>query len=574
MEHWLVFREPSGQEKVYPLRSQSTTIGRAPDNDIVFLNEHSISRKHASVVLEEGDYYLVDLGSKNGTKVGGRLVKRHKLEDNEQILLGKVVLTFRLASSERVQRARIIDDSKELDSVGTIIKSLDDLMFEDELSALDKIGPSAGGSLESAAARRTGAVSLRDSSSEIEKNNLKLKIMYRVASKLNSVPTLQKFLEEVLEMAFQVVGAERGFLKLLDDGEPGGGLEVVRFMGVSRDDSITLSKTIADAAVNQKVAILVHDAQIDSRFCQEDSVQLYGIRSALCVPIWNRTKIYGILYVDCLLSSRTFGEEDMELLTALSNQAAIGIERQRLDEAYKEESRRRSHMARYFSPEVVDVIINKKSAREIEEREVTVLFADVSGFTTLSERLTPTEIVELLNKFFELCTDIIFQYHGTLDKFIGDCVMGLFGVPLPLLDAPERAISAALEITEGLFLMNKDRPEDRRIDVRIGINTGRAVVGDIGPINRLEYTVLGDSVNTASRLQSDVARQGQIVVGESTFLKTREKFVFRELGLFPLKGKLVQEGAYEVLGRMPQVASTVSGPASTKHLLEKASVTS
>jgi adenylate cyclase len=567
MEHWLVYREPNGVEKTYNLQNATTSIGRAPDNDVVFINEHSISRKHASIVQENGEFFLVDLGSKNGTKVNGQIVKRHRLSNDDQVLLGKVVLTFKAAASEKLHRARIVEDDKELDSVGTIIKSLDDLMLEEELSNLDKlVSPQQPPDRDSW--RRPSAVVPKDASSEIEKNNLKLKIMYRVASKLNSVPTLQKFLEEVLEMAFQVVGAERGFLKLHGDDE-NEGIEVVRFLGVSRDESITLSKTIADAAVNQKVAILVHDAQIDSRFCQEDSVQLYGIRSALCVPIWNRTKIYGILYVDCLLSSRSFTEEDMELLTALANQAAIGVERQRLDEAYKEEMRRRSHMARYFSPEVVDVIINKKSAREIEEREVTVLFADVSGFTPMSELLKPAEIVELLNKFFELSTDVIFQYHGTLDKFIGDCVMGLFGVPLPLPDAPERAIAAALEITEGLFLMNKERDEGLRIDVRIGINTGRAIVGDIGPINRLEYTVLGDSVNLASRLQSEVARQGQIVVGESTYQKTADKFIFRELGQFQVKGRQKGCRVYEVLGRLPSSLSANPAPVSAKQVLEK-----
>lgn len=569
MEHWLVFREPTGAEKTYNLQNATTSIGRAPDNDVVFINEHSISRKHASIVRENGDFYLVDLGSKNGTKVNGQIVKRQRLATDDQILLGKVVLTFKAATSERLHRARIVDDDKELDSVGTIIKSLDDLMLEDELSSLDKHLASSQHNLERSGARRPAAAQFKDASAEIERNNLKLKIMYRVASKLNSVPTLQKFLEEVLEMAFQVVGAERGFLKLLEDGDITGGMEVVRFLGVSREESITLSKSIADAAVNQKVAILVHDAQIDSRFSQEDSVQLYGIRSALCVPIWNRTKIYGILYVDCLLSSRSFTEEDMELLTALANQAAIGIERQRLDEAYKEEMRRRSHMARYFSPEVVDVIINKKSAREIEEREVTVLYADISGFTPMSEWLKPSEIVELLNKFFELATDIIFQYHGTLDKFIGDCVMGLFGVPLPLPDAPDRAIAAALEITEGLFLMNKDRAESTRLDLRIGINTGKAIVGDIGPINRLEYTVLGDPVNLASRLQSEVARPGQIVVGESTYLKTADKFVFRELGSFQVRGKQKGCRVYEVLGRLPASLAANASPASTKGILEK-----
>ncbi len=565
----LIQREANGRERAFDLKS-STSIGRAPDNDIVFVNEHSISRRHARIIREGGDYYLLDCGSKNGTKLNGRLIERERLTDNDQVLLGKIVLTFREPSTGKVRRATIVDDDKRLDHVGTtLIRSLDELMAEDEISSFDQFRVFPHAPAEQRPHVGSQPLLIPKESSDIEKNNLKLKIMYRVASKLNTAPTLEKFLEDVLDMAFQVVGAERGVLKLTDNKDYYGGVEVVRFSDPSMEENITISKTITDAAINQRVAILVHDAQIDKRFCLEDSVQLYGIRSALCVPVWHQTKSYGFLYVDCLLSSKSFVEEDMELLTALANQAAIGIEKARLDEAYKEESRRRDHLARYFSPRVVDVIINKKSAREIEEREVTVMFADIRGFTSLSENLPQSEIVELLNEFLDLSTRCIFEYEGTLDKFMGDCVMALFGVPLALPDAAERAIGAALDIQAGLFRSNKEQKERCRLDMRIGINTGRAIVGDIGPDSRLEFTVLGDSVNMASRLQSEVAGTGQIIIGERTYQQTFDKFIFRELGDYRVKGKQKHCRVYEALGRRSSSFSVRSATVSGKQAIDR-----
>ena len=193
-----------------------------------------------------------------------------------------------------------------------------------------------------------------------------------------------------------------------------------------------------------------------------------------------------------------------------------------------------------------------------EVKDVSVLFSDIVGFTTMSEKMSPAAVSLLLNDYFSRMTDIIFKYEGTLDKYIGDAIMAVFGAPLDMPDHCMRAIKAALEMRDQLESFNADRKEGPTIRIRIGINSGKAVAGEMGGINKKEYTVLGDTVNTASRLESSVAKPMQVVVGENTYTATKDLFDFRSLGPATLKGKERTVEVYEVLGLVG--ASAVATP--------------
>jgi adenylate cyclase len=144
-------------------------------------------------------------------------------------------------------------------------------------------------------------------------------------------------------------------------------------------------------------------------------------------------------------------------------------------------------------------------------------------------------------------TDVIFKYEGTLDKYIGDAIMAVFGAPLDMPDHAQRAIRTAVEMQERLAEWNAERKEGPHFRIRIGINSGKAVAGEIGSINKKEYTVLGDTVNTASRLESSVARPGSVVIGEQTLRLVEGLFECRPLGSFALKGKEREVLVYEVV---------------------------
>jgi adenylate cyclase len=205
---------------------------------------------------------------------------------------------------------------------------------------------------------------------------------------------------------------------------------------------------------------------------------------------------------------------------------------------------------RYVAREVVDEILKDPENLVLtgERRDVTVLFCDIRGFTSISERLSPEEVVLLLNTFYTLMIDTTFKYDGTLDKFLGDGIMAVFGAPIYHPDHSVRAIRTALAMQEGIRELSARRVAEGKtpLAVGIGINAGDAIAGTVGTEARMEYTVIGDSVNLASRLESN-SKAGQILISEATYLKVKGSVRARSLGLIKVKGKEDEIGVYEVL---------------------------
>ena len=178
-----------------------------------------------------------------------------------------------------------------------------------------------------------------------------------------------------------------------------------------------------------------------------------------------------------------------------------------------------------------------------------MVFVDVRGFTSLSEQLPPMELAARLNRFYALAAQLVFELDGTLDKMVEDQVMAFFGAPLAMDDHAERAVEAALRMQEALQEMSPQNPNEHALRMRVGINSGPVVVGDIGSPQRKDYTAIGDVVNTASRLESEVATAGQVVIGQSTWEQVRSHFDCKPLGELRLKGKEKTVRPYRVEGR-------------------------
>ena len=206
---------------------------------------------------------------------------------------------------------------------------------------------------------------------------------------------------------------------------------------------------------------------------------------------------------------------------------------------------------RYVAREVVEEILKnpEKLVLSGERREVTVLFCDVRGFTPLSERLSPEEVVSLLNDFYTLMIETTFKYDGTLDKFMGDAVMAIFGAPIAHPDHSARAVQTALAMREGIGGLNARRAQQGKegVAIGIGVSAGEAVAGTVGTEDRMEYTVIGDSVNLAARLESN-AKPGQILISQRTWDRVKNVVEVRPLGPIKVKGKEEQVEVYEVLG--------------------------
>jgi adenylate cyclase len=538
----LVFKDG---EKVtsFPFQSGEVRIGRASDNNLI-INDFGVSRHHAKVVVDNGQCFIVDLESRNGTRVNNVLVTRRPLDDGDEISLGKFTIRFSKTTDEQVQ----IDESKDdnLSSPGTFIRPISDIR---------KMIPESVGSSVTDVPAQEPAAAIRD----IQKSNQILQILIAVAKSLLTVQPLEEVLNLVMNLIFDHLPAERGFLMLYDEDTKELTPKVVKYRSPGADSGkITISKTMTNKVFQDKVSILTSDAQMDPRFDGGASIIFHSIRSAMCAPLWNKDDVIGVVFIDSSTRSGSFSTEDLDLLTALANYAAIGIEQARLNEKIKEEIKRRSQLERYHSPAVVNRILSfsgTDSSIEAQEMDVTVLFSDIVSFTSMAEKMEPHHVSLMLNDYFAEMTDIIFSQDGTLDKFIGDAIMAIFGAPIAMEDHAVRAVRTAMEMKKRMQLLNEEKFTTVPFQIRIGINSGRVVAGDIGSPKRIEYTVLGNTVNIASRLESSVSRPDQVVIGENTYELVKEHFQTEALGPFSLKGLEKSIMVYEVLGEKGETES-------------------
>jgi adenylate cyclase len=234
----------------------------------------------------------------------------------------------------------------------------------------------------------------------------------------------------------------------------------------------------------------------------------------------------------------------------MANQSALAIENVKLYERMLETEKKRANLSRFLSPGIVDMLMSETSEVQLggQKRLVTILFADIRGFTPLSEGLTPDRLVDLLNEHFSAMTEILFEHHGTLDKYMGDSVMALFGAPFANENDTMLAVRAGLAMLERNRLLNIERAKRElpTFELGVGINSGEVFTGYIGSPKRMDFTVIGDHVNIASRLCS-VAAGGKVIVGERTYADVKDLVEVRSAGTPVLKGKSEQVNAYEIV---------------------------
>ncbi len=521
----------------YLLEDSVCIIGRDPLCNII-MDDQEMSRKHAIIVRGEEGYLLVDFKSSNGVYVNDERIEQCYLHDGDEIRMGETVFTFRekdegdsgVAAGEGAGGSR-----HSMDELGTSLR-------QDTILMLDKREVSrAGDAFE------------------------KLLILYQIGKIINSVLDRQEVLNKVIDLALKVMKADRGFIMLKNEN---GKLvpTVARQMEnmMAHDGPITISRNIVMACVRERKPILTQDALVDQRFQTSGSIQMYNIRSAMCVPLNNKNgELIGVLYVDNRIQSHCFREEDLQLLTAFADQAAIAIENANLYMKVQEEARIRNNLSRYLSPDLVDRIMKESVTPELggERVEATMLFADIRGFTSFSESRSSKEVIEFLNEYLSQMTRVIFAYRGTLDKYMGDGIMAIFGPPFNPKNAPVKAVQAALMMQYQMTQLNErwQRMGYPRMSIGIGINTGEVTAGNIGYTDekdssksRLDFTVIGDAVNTAARLES-IAGPGEILITEETCRKLREsplgaQFVVENRGEQRVKGKQKPVVVYCVKG--------------------------
>jgi adenylate cyclase len=485
------------------------TIGRGVQCEISIVDP-TMSRRHAELVPDPDGLLIRDLGSSNGTFINGARVTEQRAVAGDSVAFGK--LTFKLVALAPPAPTPVDNDlSTDALSVrpgATIVRQLPVRGRTSELAAAMDRG--VGSSTENKIVGAGGTT---------EKVQQKLAMLLEVSKGLSKAMTVDSLLDKIARYTFDVLGVDRTAILLLDDR----GVLVPKISRDKRggDAPRAVPQSIARTVMEDKVAVQSDDAGEDQRFGGQ-SIMMQQVRSAMCAPLLGSDeRLLGVLYVDSNSLTKRFETDDLEFLIAFAGIAAAAIENSQFSERIRREAVVRSNFERFFTPHLAARIANAPDAVKLggDKRLVTVLFSDIRGFTALAETMNPDNMARLLTEYFTEMVDCVFEHGGTLDKFIGDSVMAQWGAPLGEPDDSDRALAAALAMMTALDRLNvKWRDEGSpEMHMGIGINTGEAFAGNIGSERRLEYTVIGDTVNTASRL-CGAAAAGEILVSQS--LKT------------------------------------------------------
>jgi adenylate cyclase len=479
-------------------------VGRAPTCDLS-VSDPTISRRHAELVVDDDSVTLRDLGSSNGTFVNGRKVAAATLDVDDLVAFGKVA--FRLATyTPSTPPASMATVSSS--AVGP--KIVREMRIRDTragLMALNAPNTAPGAVSRSILSPLTAPAS--------DQSQRKLATLLEVSKGLTRAVDVDALLAKVAAYAYQTLDVDRVAILLLDEH----GELVPKISRDKRGGAAprAVPQSISRRAVEEKVALLTDDAVQDARF-DSDSIQMQQVRSAICAPlIGSEERVLGVLYVDTPSATHRFTDDDMEFLVAFAGIAAVAIENSEFAERIRRETLARSNFERYFAPQLAERIASTPDAIRLggDKRPIAVLFSDIRGFTALSETMGADEMASLLTEYFTEMVECVFRHGGTLDKFMGDAVMAEWGAPLGTSDDADRAMRAAIDMMHAMEGLNRRWKEAKRpqLAIGIGLNYGEAFAGNIGSERRLEFTVIGDVVNTAYRLCA-AAESGQILLTE------------------------------------------------------------
>lgn len=384
---------------------------------------------------------------------------------------------------------------------------------------------------------------------ELQQRVRELNVLYRMGKNVAAQLELEQLAPRVVDAAVTVTGAEEGALFLRE----GDGLVCRAARRAGEEQAQPMCVAGVDPLV-QRVMEMERPLALAPE--EQDRLRVRRLAFpcvALAVPLIIKDRVLGALGVNSIGErGRVFTSHDQGLLSALADYAAIAIENasnfSQLQAAKEREKRQiRQMFERYVAPSVVDRVLERPEALQLggQRQPISIMFADIRGYTAFSERAQPEQVVELLNTYFQIATDVIMSREGTLDKFLGDGVMAFFNAPHPQADHVRRALDAAVALRDAVTAWNS-RQGRAGLTFGIGVHTGEAVVGNIGAARAMNYTAIGDAVNVAKRLQENAA-PGQILITDRVLTALGDTIRARSLGVMQVKGRQQPVTVYEVL---------------------------
>ncbi len=508
-----------GSNKI-ELNHGNQILGRSTDNEIT-ISEPSLSSRHLLISNFDNYIEIIDLNSSNGTLINNNKVipfKSIRINGGDKLTLGKLAIDY-------VHESVV----KPMLPMPNIPKGLGDI--RGDVTVLAKFDPKL---FSIATETATKDMNL------IQQANKRLAFLYSFGQKIGNILEIRELFSNLLKEIFEIFNAaDRALVFLLKDGE----MQPEIFMKEGKElptNMATYSKTIVAMASSEKQGFIASDLGSGQDIDRSKSIVMLNLQCTMIVPFLVDNELFGLLQLDSTKKINAFTEEDLQMLSGISNQVAVNIKNKQLISEMNKQAKIKNSLERYLGPKMVTHLIDNKINldQEGEERLVSILFSDIRGFTPLSERLKPKQVIEILTIYFSRMTQIIFKYDGFIDKFIGDAIFCIFGIPLFQGNHAELAVKAAVEMLKELIKMNEEifGPMDIELKVGIGINTGNVVYGNIASMDRPEVTILGDSVNTSERLCS-LAKGGQILISEESTKYLKETYPMEKLGLLRLKGK-------------------------------------
>lgn len=544
-------------------------IGRAKDNDVV-LNDRRVSRRHAHIVAENGDFKIVDGYDVNGEihrSVNRVFVNNipqleKTLEQNDRIIIGESTLNFQKINAPKPSEiyppsgrflAGKSDNFSGATEVPTGVNYDDQPLGHTQLqiSANEIIGHRANLSIEV-------EITSPEEIKELRRKAKALDLLYEMSKTLGTVFDLKEIFVKATDLIFRGTPAERVVALLADETIDGKILDYSLYPIAIRardaklenlTENLTISRTITQKVMREKVALLSQDAKTDAQFGGAESIVMQGVRSTICAPLITESNVHGVMYADRFDPFASFSPDDLELISAVAAQTAMVVETVKAHNRLAREEVARANYGRFMPEYVVKQLLENPNSFKLGgvNQTVTILFADIRGFTAFSEKENPEKVVGLLNRYFSAMSEIIFAHGGTLDKYIGDGLMAIFGAPTATADDAKNALKTAVTMQRRLTTLNNELEAEgySRVNVGIGLHTGVATIGYIGSEQRSEYTAIGDTVNLASRLESN-ARGGQILVSEATAQAGGDLFTFLPQESLTVKNRLQAVSLFEV----------------------------
>jgi len=486
VSRWRLIPEAGGAPIDLP-DDRAVVVGRAAASDI-HLPDETVSRHHAELRSDAHGVLVRDLASANGTLHNDAALTEGLAAPGDALAFGRVRFRVTAASSLRgAAGPEAIPPPEDAVPPGTNVRALD--------------VRSGGGAL-----------------AKLRKERLARLI--ELARQLGGAIDTDSLLRLVVDQAAALLPADR--VALLIAEEPAETLRLMHWYNRLGKTAVQVPGSIARRAMAEQTPIVTDNAQEDARF-QSGSVAADQVRAALCVPLLTDLgSVLGVLYVDSLTAAHPFSEEEAALCFAFGGLAAASIAKSRYADAVRRQDVIRANFERFFAPGVAAHIAETRSDVRPggERRPVTVLVSDIRGFTGLAETMSPETIARHLSDYFAAMVELVFEHGGTLDKFMGDALLALWGAPVAAPGDTDRALAAARSMQDECAALNtrwagQGRPP---LAIGIGLHHGDAFTGTIGSPRRLEYTVIGDVVNVTARL-CDAANAGEIVISEALWTR-------------------------------------------------------